>query len=135
MSDPAQLTLEERARIRHHMGFMNVQSVHTYALGVPATVEQSFLIEGAMTNVMPEALGLVRQQLAILDEIQCLMVSNLELLTVVKVAEIEINQKMMSALEVRYDYWRQSLGNLFGVIPNPFDKRKLGRSLNVNVNS
>lgn len=128
-----QLTPEERVRIRYHMGFMNVGSVQTYALGVPAAVEQAFLIEGAMDKVMPEALSLVREHIVILDTIMAEMVQNVELLAVNKVGEIEINQKMMGALEKRYDFFRQSLGNLFGVIPNPFDKRSMGRSLNVPV--
>lgn len=128
-----QLTLEERARIRYHMGFMNVSNVMTYALGVPAAVEQAFLIEGAMSKVLPEALSLVREHISILDCIMAEMVCNIELLAVTKVGEIEINQRMMMMLERRYDFFRQSLGNLFGVIPNPFDKRSLGRSLNVPV--
>lgn len=135
MSDPAALTLEERAQIRDHMGFMNVSSVLTYQLGVPAAVEQSFLIEGAMNKILPEAFPQVRMHLAVLNQLRCTMVESIELLTVVKVGEIEINQKMMTALQTQYDWWRQSLGNLLGVIPNPFDKRSFGRSLNAKVST
>ena len=135
MSDPAALTLEERAQIRDHMGFMNVSSVLTYQLGVPAAVEQSFLIEGAMNKILPEALATVRQHLEVLNTIRCAMVENLDLLSVNRVGDIEVNRKLMTEYQTQYDWWRQSLGNLLGVIPNPFDKRAFGRSLNAKVHS
>lgn len=133
MTTPGALTKEERARIRDHMGFMNVSSVMTYQLGVPAAVEQSFLIEGAMDKVLPEALPLVREYLCALDKIKQSMVDNLDLLSVEVVGDITVNKKMMYNYQTQYDYYRQALGNLFGVIPNPFDKRQLGRSLNATV--
>lgn len=129
----AVLTAEERAKIRHHMGFMNVAQTMAYVLGVPAAVEQSFLIEGAMNKILVEALPLVRQHINILDSIEQMMISNYDVLLVESLGEIKTDQRAMLKINNEYDRWRQSLGNLLGVVPNPFDKRRISRTMNVPV--
>ena len=41
------ITEDERARGRHHLGYMQVQEASTFVLGVPSGVQTAFMIEGA----------------------------------------------------------------------------------------
>ncbi len=123
---------EEKVKVRHHLGYLNVQAGQTFVLGVPAAVETQFMIEGAMDRILPAALVEVRRHIQILDTIEGQMVQNLELLQVTKLGEMEINStgenREQVQLREQYNWWQTSLANLFGVIPNPFDKRRLQRS-------
>ncbi len=119
----APLTLEERSRVRVHLGYPNVSAISTFTLGNPAAIETTFIIEGAMNKVLDEATGEVRRHLAILDGVLEQMLADQELLAVTKVDEIDIRQDEFAQLVRQYMFWRSSLGNVFGVGPNPFDQR------------
>lgn len=125
------LTEQEKIKIRHHLGFLNVAEVATFTLGTPAGVETQFIIEGAMERVLEAALPELRRQLQILDVIEEQMVADHELLAVKKIGEITVREDEQQALDARYERWRCSLANLLGVYPNPFDKR--GGGINVPV--
>lgn len=127
------LTEEEKVKVRHHLGYLNVAASSTFTLGAPAAVETTFIIEGAMNKVLDVALLEVRRQLQILDRIESQMVDDLELLAVQQVDEIAIQPEEMKKLRREYKHWQQSLANLFGVYPNPFDKR-FGNNINARVN-
>jgi hypothetical protein len=125
-------TEEEKARIRHHTGYLNVESAQTFVLGSPAAVQTQFLIEGAMQRVLPSGEVQVRRLLGILDGIEGMMVENLELLSVTQVDEIAINPEQMKLYRVEYDRWVAALCNIFGIPRNPFDQRGAS-SINVRV--
>lgn len=125
------LTEQEKIKIRHHLGFLNVAEVSTFVLGTPAAVETQFVIEGAMNRVLEAALPELRRQLQILDSIEEQMVADHELLAVEKIGEITLRKDEQEALVRVYDRWRESLANLLGVYPNPWDKR--GGGINVPV--
>lgn len=127
------LTAEEKVKIRHHMGYLNVAAAQTFVLGSPAGVETQFIIEGAMDKVLDAALTEVRRHLAILDQLEAQMVEDHELLAVNTVGEIDIREDEQEALDKRYQRWQRSLGNLLGCYPNPYDKRFAGSSINVPV--
>jgi hypothetical protein len=127
------LTAEEKVKIRHHTGYLNVQAVETFVLGAPAGIETSFIIEGAMNRILPEAEGEVRRHLAILDATEAQMLDDRELLAVNKVDELGIRPTEMKELRNEYLYWRMSLCNLLGVYPNPFDRRFANMGINVAV--
>jgi predicted Zn-dependent protease len=117
------LTEDEKVKIRHHLGFLNVAEAMTFVLGTPAAVETQFLVEGAMNRVLESALVQVRRHVQILDTIEQQKIDDLELLAVTKVGEIEIRQDEQEALDRQYERWQASLANLLGIYPNPWDKR------------
>jgi len=125
------LTEQEKIKCRHHLGFLNVAEASTFVLGTPAAVETQFVIEGAMNRVLEAALPELRRQLQILDSIEEQMVADHELLAVEKIGEITLRKDEQEALVRVYDRWRESLANLLGVYPNPWDKR--GGGINVPV--
>jgi len=127
------LTDGEKVKVRHHTGFLNVADAATFVLGTPASVETQFIIEGAMNRVLELALPEVRRHLQILDAIEEQMVQDHELLAVEKLGEITVNTKEQEKLTRRYDYWVDSLCNLFGVERNPFDKRLVSGGAGINV--
>lgn len=126
-------TEQEKVRIRHHLGYLNVQVASTFVLGSPAGVETQFLIETAMDRVLPEAQVMVREHIAKCDAVEAQIMGNQELLAVTQVGEIGVRQDEFEQLLKRYDWWRQALANLMGIYPNPFDKRFANRGINVTV--
>ena len=77
-----QLTDLEKVKIRHHLGFLNVQAASTFVLGTPAAVETQFIIEGAFTRILDAALEECRRHIAILDKIEQQMIDDQEFLAV-----------------------------------------------------
>lgn len=131
-------TPEEKVKIRHHLGYLNVQEAQTFVLGNPAAVETQFIIEGAMDRVLSAAEPEARRHLAILDGIECQMVADHELLAVNKIGEIEVRREEQEQLRKEYRYWRAGLANILGIYPNPFDRRygmanDVGPAVNIPV--
>jgi len=130
------LTEEEKVKVRHHLGFLNVQSVYTFVLGSPSSVETQFAIEGAMERLIPAALPELRRHLGFLDKIEEQMICGLENIDVEQLGEMKLNVKgkdraQMQLREV-YDYWANSLANLMGIYRTPCDRRK-SKSMNARV--
>ena len=117
------LTIEEKARIRYHMGYLGVQASQTFSLGIPAALQTQFVIEGAMDRLLPESFDKVRQLLARLEAIEEQIVEDQELLAVSKVDEIDIRPDEFRQPVKQYMWWQNALANMFGIVPNPFDQR------------
>lgn len=126
-------TDEEKVRMRHAMGYLNVSEVSTFQMGIPAAVETQYLIETAMNKILPEAETHVRNLLARLELIEGQMMDNLELLAVESIDEIKINPKEMTKLRREYKHWQTALANTMGIPPNPNDQRLMGGGISVRV--
>jgi hypothetical protein len=130
----AALTDEEKTKIRYHLGYNPaVQQAQSFVLGIPAGIQTTFMIEGAMNRVLVSALPEVRRHLAILERFENQMLDDAELLAVEQVDEIHVRKDEQEALWKLYYRWVRSLAGLFGVVPNPFDGRLKGQSINVPV--
>ncbi|MCH7584457.1 MAG: type I restriction endonuclease subunit R [Acidobacteria bacterium] len=51
----------DRARVRHHLGYLNVEPVSSIQLGFPAASQPQFLVEIAMDRIIPEAVGMIQK--------------------------------------------------------------------------
>lgn len=130
------LTDEEKTKIRHHMGYLNVAETQTFVLGIPAGVQTQFMIEGAFGKILPHAENLVRTLLCRLDEIEAQVYGGSDLADVMKTGSIEVNPDRLKELGKYYRLAQQGLANLMGVPPNPFDMRdwvRAGGGMNVPV--
>jgi hypothetical protein len=131
------LSEQEKVSVRHHLGYLNVQEVATFALGTPAGVETQFIIEGAMNRMLPSALPLLRKHLQNLECIEEAMIKGIENTGLLELGEIKFNQtgkdKHQSQLRQQYNYWANSLANVLGVSRNPYDKRTSSSGINVRV--
>jgi hypothetical protein len=116
------LSDQEKVQIRDLLGYPNVSSVATFALGLPATTETAFIIEKAMDLIPPDALPLVRAHAARLAAIDNQAMDDLELLAINQLGDIQVRADEQQMLDNRRRYWRGRLCNAMGVIPNPFDQ-------------
>ena len=133
MANHASLTEDEKVRTRHHTGYLNVDQVQTFALGIPAAYQTQFIIEGAMDRLLPEALSKFREILTILDTIEQQKVADLELLAITSLGSINIQRDEQKLLNQQYLEWRQALCSMLGIQPNPFDNRFGGMGINCHV--
>lgn len=117
------LTDEEKVRIRHAMGYLNVQEASTFVLGVPAAVQTQFMIEGAWDKVLPAASTILRRMLCRCEEVEAEVFGGLDLAQVTQVSEIQVNPKRLMELAKHYRLAQESIANLLGVPPNPYDMR------------
>lgn len=127
------LTHEEKVKVRHHLGYLNVAFAYTFVFGIPAAVQTQFTVEGAMDRLLAEAEPEARRQLRILDRIEELDVEGLEDVEVEEIGGIKIDPDFYNKRWAQYERWRRSLANLFGIAPNPFDQRLAARGINVSV--
>lgn len=128
------LTPDEKVRIRHHLGYLNVDEVSTFVIGLPAGVETQFMIEGAFSRLLAEAIPQVRKLLRYCECTEEQRFGSQPNAAVKKVDNIEMggaDEQVM--LAKNYDHWRSALANMFGVVPNPFDHRYAGGGLNIRV--
>ncbi len=128
------LSDEDKVKIRHHMGYLNVQATSTFVLGVPAGVQTQFMIEGAWDKVLPQAENLLRVFLCRCDEIEAKVYGGTDLADVETTGNITVNRKRLSELGQYYRIAQQGMANLLGVPPNPFDMRdwvRAGGGMNV----
>jgi hypothetical protein len=129
----AACTPQEKVRVRHHMGYLNVAEAFTFVMGTPAGVETQFLIEGALNRLLDDAMPELRRILAACDQVEQQMLEYVEALGVSKLGQIEIDPKLQQKLRSEYDRWVAALANLLGVPRNPFDNRTKTGGVNARV--
>jgi len=126
----AALNKEEKVRIRHHAGYLNVTAVQTFVLGTPASVETQFIIEGAMNKILDEALPLVRELIQRCDSTEQQMFEQQENIQVTKLGELVVNSTGVDRgqMQLRQVYfsWVRKLVNAMGVGQNPYRQDTLG---------
>jgi hypothetical protein len=117
------LTLEEKAKLRHHMGYLNVQEAATFVLGIPAGVQTQFMIELSWDKILPEAENLVKIMLCRLDDVEKEVYGGIDLASVTATGSIQVNPNRLRELGKYYVLAQQGIANLLGVMPNPYDMR------------
>lgn len=113
----------DKVRARHVLGYLNVEQAQTFVLGMPAGVQTQFMIEGALNRVLPQSLDLLLRMLDYADGIECELFGGIDLASVSSIAEIKVNPDRRKELAGYYKNAQQSIANLLGIIPNPFDQR------------
>lgn len=129
------LTDNQKARARYHLGYLGVQPVATWQLGIPAMTTTQFMIEFAWDKILPEMEGLFELQLCRLDKIENHLFDNLDLNDVLKTGAIEVDPDRLKKFAILYSQPLGALSNMLGVMPNPFDQRPwVGRGMGGGVN-
>lgn len=129
-------TEDEKVKIRHHLGYLNVEAAQTFQLGIPAATQTQFIVEGAMNRILAEAEPLARKHLERLDAIEEQIMCNIDNVELLKADEVEFNPKAFNRLLDRYRFFQSALANTLGCYPNPYDQRfdgALGGGVNVPV--
>jgi len=128
------LTADEKVRIRHHLGYLNVDESSTFVIGLPAGVETQFMIEGSFSRLLAAAIPQVRKLLQYCECTEEQRFSSQPNAVVKIVDGITMGAaEEQIMLSKNYDHWRAALANMFGIPPNQFDMRYGGGSLNIRV--
>lgn len=117
------LTELERVKIRRHLGYLNVAEASTFALGVPANIQTSFVIEPAMDKLLPQAEPMVRTFIEQLDALALQIFEDSDTLVALKVGSIDLNPKEFERILDRYVWISEDLANALGIFRNPYDRR------------
>lgn len=121
--NPVILSKEEKARIRHHMGYLNVDPVMSIQLGVPAASQPMFLVEGAMERIPPSAIGIVRDIVAQLDSIDCKIREAPDFELASELGSLKLRDNYLGRLQEHYLHWANRLSDILGAPLNPFSAR------------
>lgn len=115
---------EQRVRARHHLGYLNVEASATFSLGIPAAIQTQFIIEGALNRLLPQAVAKFNELVNLLDCIECKF-ADTDLSDIDQLGEIKVNRKRLKEIAEQYCSFRTGLANLLGIVPNPFDDRRI----------
>lgn len=124
------LTIQEKERVRYHCGYPNVQAAASVQFGLPKVTQMAFLIELAMSNVLPETVPRVREIIQVLDSLEQQMVDAQPYLTADQLEELVIagakdarGRLVTDRLESEYVRWASRLADIFSVPLYPFSRR------------
>ncbi len=129
------LTQDEMVSSRHHLGYPNVGEVQTFAFGIPAAMQTTFMIEGAMVRILPQAEARFRYLLSKLDQTECKIDDVLDSADMSEAEDVKFRDNALAKVAQVYKVYQQSLANLMGIVPNPYDQREWlqGGGINVSV--
>jgi hypothetical protein len=128
------LTLEEKARIRDHLAYLNTSPAASIQLGFPRASQAQFLVEMAMDRILPEAeTQVVRAHLVECDRALADIAKARGRLKARKLGELELNpDKELFMLRREYDWWRAKLADSLGVPRNAYSET-FGLPFNIPV--
>lgn len=108
------LTDAERERCRYHLGYPNISATTSIQFGLPAQRQMLFVLEQNLTNIIPSAEPRVRQQLGILDNLECRLTQAQQYLVAEKLGEMTLAENHPDKLEKEYTRWAQRLSDEIG---------------------
>lgn len=126
-------TDEEKVRIRYHLGYMNVEELYTFALGVGHSIPHQSVLEGMMNRIIPAAEALVRELIARCDETESQNFNNQDAYLLRSIGDIVFRDDAHAQLNVVYMKHRAALANMLSVEPNPYDQRFTNSPINAPV--
>lgn len=127
------LTLEEQAKVRHHLGYPNVNPATMLQFGIPAPQQTLFLVESAMTRLLPDGENIVRRYVKVLDDIETKLVESQDRLAATQLDSLRLNAQEADLLEREYNRWANRLANVLAVPLYPFAQRFHTQGINTPV--
>lgn len=119
----AVLSEQEKARIRYHLGYLNITPAAAIQLGFPAASQTQFLVESAMNKIPDTAIGQIRQKVAILDGVEAKLVESQDRLAASSLGELTIREGEPDLLDKEYYRWACRLADDLGVPLNIYSER------------
>jgi len=96
------------------MGYLNIAPAAALSYGLPAPVQQLFILESAMDKILPEAEDRVRSMVSHMDRIECEMREGIEYLPVNRLDNMEVRKEHIDQLEDEYYRWALRLAGQLG---------------------
>ncbi len=114
-------TPQERSRILHFLGYLNVsQLAASIQLGIPTGSQPLFLVEDAMKRLFPEGEDSVRRDLCELESIEKQLGDARSRFKADSMGNLKMNRSEPMQLRQELDYWTKRLADDLGVFPNPY---------------
>ena len=120
------LTDSEVARVRYHLGYMNTSAGAGIGLSMPTIVTTLYPVDGALRNLYPEAVEIVRTLIARCDASESAIADSEERLSALRVDSITLNDREPERREERYRYWVRRLSEATGAPINYLSGQKGG---------
>jgi hypothetical protein len=118
-----QLSPEERARCKYHLGYPSVAAFNSIQLGFIAVSQPLFLVERSMDNLLDEAVPLFREHIMRLDKIQAQLDDARGRFRAAEVGEIKLQPEETQMLHREYKYWAVALADLLGCPINGYSEK------------
>jgi hypothetical protein len=120
------LTDSEVARVRYHLGYPNTSAGAGIGLSMPTIITTLYPVDGALRNLYPEAVEIVRTLIARCDTAECNIEESEERLSALRVDSITLNDREPERREERYQYWVRRLSEATGCPINYMSGQKGG---------
>lgn len=115
----ATFTDEDKARVRYHLEYPNVERDTTAIAGAVFYSDASFVLESMLNAVSAAAIPMIQRTLTIMDNIELQMVDALQRLQASKADVVTLNPHEHLALQENYIYWQTRLCKQLSVQVNP----------------
>lgn len=126
-------TPDERNRIRVALGYMSVGMAASMQLGIPRPAQTLFLLEDAMTLILPQAEDRCRRIVETMENIECQLAAATANFAVSEVDGIKLRENQDELLERNYVRWGKRLADVLGVPIYPYSERYNRGSINRSV--
>src|SRR5690349_17084723 len=114
------LTQLERARIRYHLGYTNIDDPTAMSLGVPQATQFQFTLELNFDKLDADAEPFVRRCVMELDCIEDQKSAFRGSLEFKRTGSVEFRgSEAFAELAIQYREWRAKLADILGTYPNP----------------
>lgn len=114
------LTDAEKARIRYHLGYTNINDPFAMSLGVPQATQFQFDLELNFQKLDPVAEPFVRRCIAELDCIEKQKSDFRQSLEFKRTGSVEFRgSEAFAELDIQHRQWRAKLADSLGTYPNP----------------
>lgn len=133
MPDPvyAVFTDQERVKIRTALGYLSTGPVASIVLGVPASTQPGFLVEGAMDRLLFPAGPIVRDILCQIDAVEAQIRTLPAFAVASELGNMKLREDAIGNLQELRGWWVRKLSDVLGAPINPFSVTGSGgRSIN-----
>jgi hypothetical protein len=108
------LTDEEKARAKYHLGYLGAAPAASITFGMARPIQTLFLVETALSNLLPAFDDKVRQILGVMDGVECRLVEAQDRLAAKRIDNLELRDDEPTQLEAEYRRWGYRLADLLG---------------------
>jgi len=109
------LTAAERTRCRYHLGYLNASFAGSASWGLPRPIQTIFILEDAMGLVIEDAIGIVRDLIARLDETENQIFDAQIRLAAERLGSLTLRADEIERLQSAYVMWANRLADTLGV--------------------
>lgn len=113
------LTEQEIERVRYHLGYPSVARGAGIGLGMPTYIQALFPVEGALRNLLDEALDTVRALIERCEQTEAMMIEAQDRMVARRIGDIDLREDEFDRLRAAYQYWVERLSAVTGAPINP----------------